>query len=71
MRDIAFNTFTGNLGVGYGFVFSVQALGSLISILLFMRINVVEFKRELEEISSSLPSEPVPLKTGAGGGLVS
>jgi hypothetical protein len=36
-----------------------------------MRINVVEFKRELEEISSSLPSEPVPLKTGAGGGLVS
>jgi hypothetical protein len=47
MRDAAFNAFPNDLGTGYGFVFTIQALGMCLALYLYTRVNVKEFQQEI------------------------
>ncbi|MEI6045312.1 MAG: MFS transporter [Chloroflexota bacterium] len=58
-RDLAFNNFQDNLGIGYGLVFVFQGLGMVIALWLLTHINVTEFKRLLL-ISQGVEAEPSP-----------
>jgi BCD family chlorophyll transporter-like MFS transporter len=47
-RDLAYNTFGDNLGVGYGLVFLFQAGGMVLTTWILSHVNVKEFKASLE-----------------------
>ncbi len=48
-RDVAYNTFSDNLGFGYGLVFLMQAGGMALAMWTLTHINVREFKDSLHE----------------------
>ncbi len=52
-RDIAYNTFQSNLGLGYGLVFVFQGAGMLLALWLLTRVNVETFKLSLVELDTS------------------
>jgi BCD family chlorophyll transporter-like MFS transporter len=57
-RDLAYNTFQDNLGLGYGLVFIFQGLGMALAVWILTHIDVAEFKRNL----GIIPTEKVEVK---------